>query len=134
MGNSMVGGKVMSSFHVSASGVEAGLRWTARLLAAILVGLVLVIYIGEGGLNPLKLRPVDALQKTHFLTACIGLGIAWRWPLLGGAISTVGMLLFFATEVAVTGRLPNGLVFPLILVTGMLFLLSACIRRRMSAG
>jgi hypothetical protein len=120
------------SVHVSRSGLEAGLRWTARLLGAALLGLVLVIYIGEGGFNPLRLTPVEAIQKTLFFTTCIGLTIAWRWPLIGGAISTGGILLFLTVEVAVTGRLP-GLVFHLMLLSAVLFLLSGFIGRRLAA-
>jgi hypothetical protein len=63
----------MRSLHSSPSGPEAGLRWTARLLGAALVGLVLVMFIGEGGFNPLKLVAVEAVQMTVFLTACVGL-------------------------------------------------------------
>jgi len=132
--NTTKGGKAMSSHHLSPSGLEAGLLWTARLLAAILVGLVLVIFLGNGGFNPLALRPVEAIQMTLFLTTCIGLVIAWRWPLTGGAISTVGILLFFAIEFVVAGRFPKGPVFPLMLLPGILFLLSSFLKRRTSAG
>jgi len=123
----------MTSLHLSASGIEAGLRWTARLLAAALVGLVVVIFVGEG-FNPLKLKAVEAIQMTFFLTTCVGMVVAWRWPFLGGAMATAGMLCFFAVEFAVTGGLPKGLVFHLMLLTGLLFLLSALVRRRLSAG
>src|SRR6266545_605901 len=85
----------VSSLHSSPSGQEAGLRWTVRLLGALLVGLVLVMFMGEGGFNPLKLRAVESVQMTLFVTTCIGLVIAWRWPFVGGAISTGGILLFF---------------------------------------
>jgi hypothetical protein len=122
----------VSSLPSTPSGLEAGLRWTARLLGALLVVLVLVILIGEG-FNPLKLRPVEAIQMTLFLTTCIGLVIAWRWPFIGGAISTGGILLFFAVEFAVTGSFPKGLVFHLMLLAGLLFLLSGFISRRMAA-
>jgi hypothetical protein len=124
----------VSSLRSSASGLEAGLCWVARLLGAFLVGMVLVMFIGESGLNPLKLRPVEASQMTLFLTTCIGLVIAWRWPLVGGAISTGGILLFFAVEFAVIGGFPKGLVFPLMLLPGLLFLLSGFLSRRMAAG
>ena len=122
----------MSTLHMPPSGLEAGLRWTARLLAGILVGLVLLIFVGDGASNLLTLKPAEALQMTVFLTTCVGLVIAWRKPFLGGAIATGGILLFFAVEIAGTGKLPTGLVFPLILLTGILFLLSAFIRRRMT--
>ena len=44
------------------------------------------------------------------------------------------VLLFFAVEFALTGRFPRGPVFHLMLLPGILFLLSACVRRRMAAG
>jgi hypothetical protein len=122
----------MRSLHSSPSVLEWGLRWTARLLGAVLVVLVLMILIGEG-FNPLKLRPVEAIQMTLFLTTCIGLVIAWRWPLMGGAISTSGILLFFAVEFSVTGGFPKGLFFHLMLLSGLLFLLSGFISRRRAA-
>jgi hypothetical protein len=122
----------MSSLSLSASALEAGLRWTARLLAAGLVGLVLVIFIGEG-FNPVNLSPIEALQKTFFLACCAGMVIAWRWPLLGGAISTGGMVLFFAVEFAVTGGFPKGWVFHLMLLPGILFLMSGLLRRTSTA-
>lgn len=124
----------MSSLHVAPSRLEAGLRWTARLLAAVLVGLVLVIFIGEGSFNPLKLTPVEAILMALFVSACVGLVIAWHWPLTGGVASTVGVLGFYAIEFALKGRFPGGPVFPLMGLAGVLFLLSAFVRRRMSAG
>ena len=123
----------MPAHLLSPSLLELGLRWTARLLGALLVGLVLVIYIGEGGFNPLKLSTVEGVQHLFFFTALAGMILAWRWPLTGGVISTFAILMFFAIEFAVTGRLPHGL-FPLIPLPGILFLLSAFIRRRTSVG
>ncbi len=104
--------------------LERGLGWTARLLAAGLVCLILVIYVGEGGINPLRLTPLEVTQKFFFLTACVGMVAAWRWPLIGGAIATAGIVPFFAVEFAVTGGFPRGLVFHLMLLPGPLFMLS----------
>jgi hypothetical protein len=59
--------------------------------------------------------------------------IAWRWPFVGAAISTGGILHFFAVVFAMTGGFPKGLVFPLMLLSGLLFLLSGFIRRRTAA-
>jgi hypothetical protein len=123
----------MTSLHLPASGLEAGLRWTARLLAGALVALVAAIFVGEG-FNPLHLKPVEAVQMTFFFTTCAGLVIAWKWPVLGGALAAAGMLCFVAVESVVTGAPPRGLVFYLMLLTGLLFLLSAFVRRRLSAG
>jgi hypothetical protein len=121
--------KAMSTAPLQPSVLELGLRWTARLLDAGLVGLVLLIYVGAG-FNPFNLTATEALQHVFFLATCVGLVVAWRRPLAGGALSTGGMLLFFAVEFALTGRLPGGPVFHLMLLTGLLFLLSGLISRR----
>lgn len=103
------------------------------MLAAFLVGLVLLIYVGEGGFNPLKLSAVEAAQKVFFFTILAGMVLACRWEVIGGTIATAGILLFYGTEFAVTGRFPKGWAFRLMLLPGFLFLLSGVIRRRMSA-
>jgi hypothetical protein len=117
-------------------GFEAGIRWTARLLSALLVGLVLVMFIGvtlDGGFHPLKLKGVEPIQMILFWTACIGMVVAWRWQVIGGALSLGGMILFFAVEFAVNGRLPRGLVLHLMMLPGILFLLSGFLSRRVAA-
>jgi hypothetical protein len=119
----------MTSLHPSASRLEAGLRWTARLLAAALVALVLVIFVGEG-FNPLNLKPTETIQMTFFLTTCVGMVLVWRWPVLGGVLAMAGILCFFVGEVILTGGFPKGLVFYLMLLTGLLLLLSGVLGRR----
>jgi hypothetical protein len=123
----------MTCAHLTPSALVVGLRWTARLLGAGLVGLVLLIYVGEG-FNPFRLTATETLQHALFLTTCIGLLVGWRWPLVGGAMSTGGMLLFLSVEFAVTARFPKGPDFHLMLLAGILFLLSGFVMRRRSAG
>jgi hypothetical protein len=124
----MAEGNAMSSIHLRFTVVELGLRWTAKLLAAVLVGLVLVIFVGVG-FNPLKLKGVEPIQMAFFWTACIGMVAAWRWPVIGGAVSLGGMIAFLSVEFAATGGLPRGLFFYLMLLPGILFLLSGVIRQ-----
>src|SRR5208283_2338092 len=107
--------------------LELGLRWTARVLSVLLIGLILAILLGEG-FNPLNLKGIEPLQMFLFFTTCIGMVVAWRWELLGGSISVAAMALFLAVEFGVTSRLPNGLTFYLMLVPGILFLLSGFLR------
>jgi hypothetical protein len=113
--------------------VEAGVRWTARVLAAVLVGLVLVILIGEG-FHPLRLKGLEPVQAVLFWAACVGMVVAWRWPAVGGALSLGGMVLFFAVTIAVMRGLPRAPLPYLMLLPGTLFFVSALIRRRPSAG
>jgi len=119
----------MRYHHLFLLRLIAGMGWTARLLGALLLAIVLLIFIGEGGPNPLKLKPVEAIQMTFFLSTCIGWVVGWRWPLIGGAISTGALLLFFAVERAVSGGFPRGLFFYLLLLPGFLFLLNAFLNR-----
>jgi hypothetical protein len=123
----------MRSPHFFPVVLESGLRWTGRLLAAGLIGLVAVIFLGEGGFNPLKLTAVEAILMTLFLTACSGLVVAWRWPVIGGAVATGGMLLFLAVEFGVKGGFPNGLFIYLMLLAGLLLLRSGLVTRRRPA-
>jgi len=75
----------MRSLHCFPTRLESGLLWTARLLAAALVGLVGVISLGENGFRLFRPTTLEAIQMTLFLAACIGLVVAWEWPVLGGA-------------------------------------------------
>jgi hypothetical protein len=117
---------------VTPSRLETGVRWLARLLTVLVVGLVLLIFVGEG-FNPLDLKGVEVVQMIFFWTACIGMVLAWRWQVIGGAISLGAMMLFITVEFVVTGRLPGGF-FYLMLLPGLLFWMDAFLRRSMSIG
>jgi hypothetical protein len=123
----------MKPLHASLFGLEAGLRWAARVLAALLVALVLVVLVGEG-FHPLRLKGLEPVQMALFWTACVGMVLAWRWPVIGGGLSLGGMTLFFVVELAVTGGLPRALFLYLMLLPGILFLVGGFIRRRLSSG
>jgi hypothetical protein len=123
----------MRSLSVPLIRLEVGVRWTGRALTALLVGVVIVIFIGEG-FNPLRLKGIEVLQMVLFWTACVGMVLAWRWPVIGGALSLSGMMLFFTVELAVTGGFPRGLFFYLMPLPGLLFLADGFMRRRITAG
>jgi hypothetical protein len=123
----------MRSLSVSLIRLEVGIRWTARALTAVLVGIVLVIFIGEG-FDPLRLKGIEILQMVLFWTTCIGMVLAWRWPVIGGALSLGGMILFLTVELVVTGGFPRGLFFYLLLLPGLLFLADGFMRRRIATG
>jgi hypothetical protein len=124
-------GIAMRSLSVPLNRLEVGIRWTARALTAMLVGVVLVIFIGEG-FNPLRLKGIEVLQMALFWTACVGMILAWRWPVIGGALSLGGIILFFTVELAMTGGFPRRLFFYLLLLPGILFLADGFIRLRMA--
>jgi hypothetical protein len=115
----------MRSLRVPLSGVGA------RVLSALLVGLVLVVCIGEG-FHPLTLKGLPPSLAVLFWTACVGMVVAWRWPVLGGALSVGGMALFFAAFAVMIG-FPKAPFLYLMLLPGILFLVDGLIGRRLAA-
>jgi hypothetical protein len=98
--------------------------------------MVLSFFIADiawGGTNRFKLNIRDALALTWLFITCIGMVVAWRWPFIGGAITTAGILLYYAVSI-VRGMFLNNEYFDLMLWASILFMVSAIIRRRMSAG
>jgi hypothetical protein len=120
----------MSSAHSREHLVLLVVRWTARLLAAAMVALVLTLMIGEGGFNPRLLRPLEALQMALFVLACTAMLIAWQWELWGGLLSLAAMIGFMAVELAVNGALPRGATFYLMLLPGVCYVLCGLIESR----
>jgi len=127
----------MRSLSLPASDIERRARWAARALTAFHLALVLVMVVGlgaKGGFHPLKVRGVEPIQLMCFWAACVGMAAAWRWEVIGGALSLGGVILFIAVEVAVRGNLPRGPFLHLMLLPGVLFLLSGFISRRAGAA
>jgi hypothetical protein len=136
----------MRSHSVSLIRLDVGVRWTARVLTALLVGLFLVPLIvnsiydvvhdfyEDGVPHAFWMKGVDPIQMICFWTACVGLVVAWRWPVMGGTLSLGGMILFFVIEFVVRGGLPGGLTLYLMLLPSILFLADGFIRRRMAAA
>lgn len=135
----------MKSLSVSLIRFEAGVRWAARTLAVLVLALVLVpivvnsIYdvvhgFYEGGLpHAFWFKGVEPIQMVFFWITCIGMVVAWRWPMSGGAISVAGMILFFTVALAGKSELAGGFLPYLLLLPGILFLADGLIRRRMAA-
>jgi hypothetical protein len=95
-----------------------------------LLGLVSVLVIGHGGLPNVvrQPRPVQ-LEFAALGLMLLGLVLGWQWEGLGGQLVLLGLAAFDAVELAVNGRPALG-ALPLFAVPGVLFLLSALLRRR----
>jgi hypothetical protein len=111
----------MNATAISAEAVTRGVRWLARGLSLLLAGMVVMFFIGAGGFNRESWSAREAVQLAFFFTAWVGLLAAWRWELLGAALTLVGMLLFYAGNYLASGRWPGG-AFPLFFIPGILFL------------
>ena len=101
-------------------------RWIARIIGIVLVGLTLILAIGEGVPN-LFTQPV-VIQIGFLALALVvsGILLAWRWELPGGIMSLVGWVLFILAERV---HWQHSLFFILLGVPSLLFLGSSFLRR-----
>ena len=97
-------------------------RWLARGLSLLAAGMVVLIFIGEGGFNPLALTGREAVLMALFWTAWLGLLVAWRWELLGAAMTLGGMSLFYLAHYLDVARWPQGWAFAFLASPGVFFL------------
>jgi len=102
------------------------LRWTARVLSVGLIGLFLVLLIGEGVPNPLELTLTELALFCAVGVMLGGLAAAWRQARIGGAVTLLGYLGF----VVVSGSVPGGEVFPLYPLTAVLFIVAGTLETR----
>jgi hypothetical protein len=98
-------------------------RWSARVSALALLGLVALLCFGEGMPNLLRASLAENLQFLAFAVVLAGLVRGWRWEGLGGALVVGGLGGFSALNYLAVGRLPSG-AFPLFFVPGLLYLAS----------
>jgi len=98
-------------------------RWTARVIAALLLGVFLIAFIVEGLPNLLTLSPAQQAETLAFAFVFGGILIGWRWELVGGLLSLVSAGLF---QSSVGG--PAWFVVALA-IPGALLITSALLRR-----
>lgn len=106
------------------------LRWTARAMSAISIGVITLFLIGEG-FNPARITlPEWALFACFPFAVVIGLMVAWRNEWLGGTIAISGLLGFYLTHAWVAdGHLPTGWAYGMFASPSLLFLLYAMLMR-----
>ena len=101
------------------------IRWTARILAALILLLGLPFYFGYG--NPLPFaNPENSFFDNMWLMAFpimfIGLAVGWKYEKIAGYMVVIPILLAFISGLAVLREgFPGPMSIPL--VTGLLYLL-----------
>ena len=99
------------------------LRWIARILSLLVLGLVLMFAFGEK-LDLARFTPRELMLSLFFpLGLCLGLALAWRWEGWGGALAVASMIAFYLADRLMSGSFPRGVFFPSLAVPGSLFLL-----------
>jgi hypothetical protein len=120
----------MNTTSVSSAPLSRLVHWSARVTSLLLLGLVIAFVIGNG-------RPPNVLGQPRTVQLefaamglmLFGLLLGWVREGLGGLLVILGLAAFNLVELAVNGRPALG-AFPLFAVPGVLFLLSALLRRR----
>ncbi len=105
--------------------VSQAVRWIARIAAALLAALILLIFVGEAlseGLGPLRhvsLR--ESVMMVAFAAMWLGLLLGWKWELYGGLLTILGIVAFYVSDYAFSGTLPRGPFFLLAASPSLLF-------------
>jgi hypothetical protein len=98
------------------------LRWSARVLSILAMGVVLLFAIGEG----LNLSHFTARELVLFIFfpigVCLGMGLAWRWEGLGGGITVGSLAAFYLVERLTSLSFPRGFALVALAAPGFLFL------------
>jgi hypothetical protein len=102
------------------------IRWTARVLSLALAILFVALAIGEG-LPPLLPLSMRTLSFALVATGLAGLLLAWRFEVVGAAVALASGVGFYLVDYLASGfrSFPGGWCFPLLLVTPLLYLISA---------
>ena len=99
------------------------LRWSARVLSILAVGVVLLFAFGEG----LNLSRFTARELVLFLFfpfgVCLGMVLAWRWEGLGGGITVASLAAFYLAQRLMSSSFPRGFALVALAAPGFLFLL-----------
>jgi hypothetical protein len=115
---------------VTSSPLPRLVHWSARVTSLLLLGLVIVLVVGQGGMPNVLRQPTPVqLEFAALGLMLLGLVVGWVREGLGGLLVLLGLAAFNGVELAVNGRPARG-AFPLFAVPGGLFLLSAMLRRR----
>src|SRR6266699_5025206 len=97
-------------------------RWTGRLLSLGVLAIVAAFFVGDSGLNPLKLTLPESMLMLSFCVALVGLMVAWRWEFIGSAVTIAGLLLFYVAHWIFSGHLPRGWAFGVMAIPALVFL------------
>jgi hypothetical protein len=117
------------------------MRWSARVWGTLIVAVTLLVLIGyawnwvtAGKADPnaaVDYPPIENLPPLFSLLSALGLGVAWRWEGLGGAIAVVFSLAALPVLLIhwpIAYEFPRYLVAPygiwlIIAIPGILFLM-----------
>ena len=102
------------------------IRWVARIWSLASIAFVLAFLIGEGLSDGSRGPTVaEAVGLALFpLGVGVGLVIAWRREILGGALAIGSLIAFYLWLLIIDGKFPRGPFFFLVAAPGILFMIN----------
>ena len=104
-------------------------RWVLRVLSGLIIVFFLFMFIGEAFFSENPGKPIstnDILQLSTMGLGLIGLGLAWKWELIGGIIA----LAAFIALVVINPTVINPSLLYIVPITAILFILLWTISRK----
>ena len=99
------------------------IRWAARILSLVSVGMVMLFIIGEG-FDIARVKLSEWLLFLFFpFGISIGMILAWWQEGIGGTITVGSLVMFYVVHFAIAGMFPHGWAFLVFTIPGFLFLL-----------
>ncbi len=108
------------------------IRWVARILSLISIGIVLLFFIGEGSISEFaKLTIGEWILILFFpIGLMIGLFVSWWKELIGGIIAVGSIILFNIIDNILSGKLKLEFEFLVFAIPGILFILYWYLKNR----
>jgi len=122
----------MNASMTKVAASPGALRWSARILSVLSVGIMLLFAFGEG-MNLSHFTPLELALFGFFpLGVCLGMIVAWRWEGLGGDITVASLAAFYLVHRLSSPGFPRGFAFVALAAPGFLFLLCWLLTRSMT--
>lgn len=108
---------------------ETAVRWAARALSLILVIVIMVLFVVHVVRADEEARTgfsvAEVMMDVFSFVALVGYPMGWKNEKVGGWMIITGVLGYYTASFVVSGVLPGGWLFPLMIVPGVLFLISS---------
>jgi hypothetical protein len=99
------------------------IRWAARILSMVSVGVILLFIVGEG-FNPAVLKISEWIGFLFFpVGIMVGMIVAWWKEGIGGGITVGSFVIFYAVNFFSVHAFPRGWAFFVFASPALLFLL-----------
>ena len=113
----------MENLIQSPSKLTNMIRWSARILSAVSIGIILLFMVSEG-FDYTRIKPSEWILFLFFpFGVSIGMILAWWKEAAGGSMTVGSLLMFYVVHFAISGKFPHGWAWLVFTIPGFLFLI-----------